>query len=281
MKSKLENIFLLFIFILLTRNSFAQDYLKKQFEYADSLYKNQNYYDAITEFKRLLFFDKYGEYKYQANEMIGLSYKQGAKFSDAILYFTIAEMNARNNDELLESKLLIIRCNILRRTTSHAIDLLTLLGNDKRFADEEKEIFYWKGWTYIFADEWNKASQEFSKTDTNETLSSLCKKVDEDKYSVAFADAISHFIPGAGQIYTGHYLSGLLSLGWNILWGYVTVNAFEANRVFDGLVVGNFLWLRFYNGNLQNAKKFAEEENLKITNKAMQFLQFNYAGLKP
>ena len=281
MKSKVEIIFLILTFILFEGYTFAQDYLQNQFEYADSLYNNQQYFDAITEFKRLLFFDEEGKYKFQANEIIGLSYKQGAKFSDAILYFTIAEMNARNNAELFESKLQIIRCNILRRTTSHAIELLDSLEKDKKFANELKEIYYWKGWAFIFADEWNKASQEFGKSDTNETLSKFCQTVDKKKYSVAFADAISHFIPGAGQIYTGHYLSGLLSLGWNVLWGYVTVDAFAANRIFDGIIVGNFLWLRFYNGNLQNAKKFAEEENQKITNKALKFLQFNYVGLKP
>ena len=281
MKFKVEKIFLLLTFILFAGNTFAQDYLQKQFEYADSLYNNQQYFDAITEFKRLLFFDEKGKYKFQANEMIGMSYKQGAKFSDAILYFTIAEMNAGNNDELYESKLQIIRCNILRRTTSHAIDLLTSLEKDKRFESEEKVIFYWKGWAYIFSDKWHKASAAFSKTDTNQALSGYCENVDKKKYSVFFADLISHFIPGAGQIYTGHYLSGLLSLGWNVLWGYVTVNAFEANRVFDGLAVGNFLWLRFYNGNLQNAKRFAEQQNLKITNSALNYLQFSYKGLKP
>ncbi len=281
MKIKSGKILLAVVFVLLARNSYAQVYLQKQFEYADSLYKSQQYYDAITEFKRLLFFDEAGKYKYPANEMIGMSYKQGAKFSDAILYFTLAEMSSRNNDELFESKLQVIRCNILRRTTAHALELLDELEKDKRFSNKEKEISYWKGWAYIFADDWDKASRCFSETDTNVTLQSFCKKVDDKKYSVALAGFISHFVPGAGQFYTGHYLSGLLSLGWNVLWGYVTVEAFVANRIFDGIIVGNFLWLRFYNGNLQNSGKFAEEENLKITNKALDYLQFNYKGVKP
>ncbi len=276
-----RNIFLIvFLFFCVVRSN-AQNYLAKQFDSAIKLFKEEQYFDAITEFKRLLFFDEKHKFDYEANEYIGQSYKMGAKFSDAILYFTLAEMNANNKEELFRAKIDIIRANILRRTTSHAIALLDSLESDKRFSKQTKEINYWKGWAYIFADQWENAATSFSLTDTNKTLSIFCRKVDNEKYFASFSEFISHFIPGSGQIYTGHYLSGILSLSWNLLWGYVTVNAFTANRIFDGLVVGNFLWLRFYNGNLQNARNFAEEENLKITNEALKFLQFNYMGTKP
>jgi TM2 domain-containing membrane protein YozV len=218
---------------------------------------------------------------YDANEYIGKSYKMGAKFSDAILYFTYAEMNANNGDEIFQSKIEIIRSNILRRTPLHAISLLDSLMNDRRFLDKSKEIHYWLGWSYIFNDQWNEAAKEFNLTNTNKTLVELCNKTYDKKYSASFAKIISLFIPGAGQVYTGHYFSGALSLGWNVLWGYTTINAFAANRIFDGLVIGNLLWFRFYNGNLQNAYNFAVEENLIITNSAMNYLQFEFKGLKP
>ncbi len=270
-----------FVFFLMLNNLNAQDYLTNQFNYAKKLYDDEQYFDAITEFKRLLFFDNNGEYKFQANNFIGLSYKEGSKFSDAILYFTLAEMNSRNDDELFDSKIEIIRSNILRRTTSHAIELLNSLESDKKFSIKMREINYWKGWAYIFSDNWEDASNYFARTDSNKTLSSFCRKVAKDKYSITAAKLLSLFIPGAGQIYAGRYLSGLLSLGWNFLWGYITINSFVADRVFDGIVVGNFLWLRFYNGNLQNATNFVEEENLKIVNKALYYLQYGYTGTKP
>jgi 2-phospho-L-lactate transferase/gluconeogenesis factor (CofD/UPF0052 family) len=69
-----------------------------------------------------------------------------------------------------------------------------------------------------------------------------------------------------------------LLLGWNALWGYLTVKSFVDD---DGLITGNLLWPRFYNGNLQNADKFVKEENLKITNNALYYLQTGYHGLKP
>lgn len=259
----------------------GQDALHSQFDYAKSLYDKEDYYDAVTEFKRLLFFDSGNKFGYTANEYIGMSYKMGGKFSDAIRYFVYSEINAANFDELFTAKINIVRANILRRTTDRALDLLDTMQMQKKFSSKTGDVYYWKGWAYIFADKWDKAAESFSKTDSSRTLEELCRKVERERYSVPFAEIISHFIPGAGQFYTGHYLSGLLSLGWNVLWGYFTISAFNAGRTFDGVMIANFLWLRFYNGNLQNSRKFAEEENIKISNKALNYLQYNYSGTKP
>ena len=125
-----------------------------------------------------------------------------------------------------------------------------------------------------------KLKQQFALI-KNDSLKILCENVSSDKYNVTTAKILSYLIPGAGQFYTGHYLSGILSLGWNALWGYLTVKAFVDDRIFDGFVIGNFLWLRFYVGNLQNAEKFAEETNLIIANKALSYLQNQYKGEKP
>jgi hypothetical protein len=65
------------------------------------------------------------------------------------------------------------------------------------------------------------------------------------------------------------------------LWGYTTITAFQANRIFDGIMVADLLWLRFYNGNNQNAEKFAIEKNLEISNNALIYLQNVYQGEKP
>jgi len=267
--------------LLISFASFAQNSFDAQFNFANKLYSDEDYFDTVTELKRLLFFDENSDYNYEANLLIGKSYKQGAKFSDAIRYLTLAEINAESIDELYETRIEIIRINILRRTTKRAFKLLDSLRYDERLIDRNDEIKYWRGWTYMFADDWEQAAQTFAELDTNHVLKTLAEEVDDDLYSVSFAKTISYIIPGAGQIYTGEYISGLLSLGWNVLWGYLTIKAFVAERIFDGIVIGNFLWLRFYRGNLQNAENFAMEKNLVRSNRALNYLQFEYNGLKP
>jgi hypothetical protein len=257
---------------------FAQDSFQRQFNIAKKLFDEENYFDAVTEFKRLLFFEEAGKYSYEANKLIGLSYKKGAKYSDAIHYFSLAENNANTEDEVFESKIEIIKVNILRRTTSRALTLLDDLRINKRFSNRTDEINYWFGWAYIFADEWEKASTSFNGH--NPELSAFCDSLNGDFYNVTLAKTLSIF-PGVGQFYTGEYVSGLISIGWNVLWGYLTISAFNEDRIFDGVMIGTLLWWRFYSGNLQNAEKFAQQKNLEKTNSALRYLQNNYIGSKP
>jgi TM2 domain-containing membrane protein YozV len=192
----------------------------------------------------------------------------------------LANINSGSDEEYFLCSVEIIKINILRRTTSRALALLDSLERDKRFQNKSAEIYYWKGWAYIFSDEWDKAASTFSKNQLTHQLNALCDSVNNELYNPELARYLS-IIPGAGQFYTGEYVSGLISIGWNVLWGYLTIEAFIEHRVFDGVLIGSLLWWRFYSGNIQNAEKFALEKNLKITNSALYYLKNDYEGDKP
>lgn len=279
--TSVSKIFFVLLFVWIsTTNLFAQDSFADQFNLAKKLYAEENYFDAVTEFKRLLFFCEGDNYSYETNLLIGLSYKEGSKFSEAIQHFAIAELNSKNMDEVFIARLEIVKANILRRTTDRALTLLDSLQNDSRFDNRNDEIDYWRGWAYIFSDDWKQAASYFSKSENGHQLSQICDSLDNDLYDPTIAKTLS-IIPGAGQFYTGEYVSGLISIGWNVLWGYLTINAFMEDRVFDGLMIGTLLWWRFYSGNIQNAEKFAIEKNLEMTNLALRYLQNDYNGKKP
>lgn len=266
--------------LLLTINLFPQEYLSQQLRIADSLFASEKFFDAITEYKRLLFFDSTKQFSYYANFRIGLAYKEGNKLSDAIKYFALSEMNATNLEQIFESKIYQARTNILRKSSSRADKLLDELENDNRFRNSLNEIKYWRGWNKMFSDKWFEAHLIFLQLNEIK-LAQLCYNTYQNLYSVDFAKYSSMILPGAGQFYTGEYLSGLLSLGWNVLSAYLTISAFNSDRIFDGIVTANLLWFRFYRGNFQNAEKFANEKNLTITNEALKFLQNEFNGLKP
>ncbi len=259
----------------------AQDHLSIQLDLANNLFNNKQYYDAITEYKRLQFFDSTKTFNYEINYKIGECYKAGAKYDDAVKYFSLAELNARTDNELFDSKIQIIRTNILRRTSDRALQLCDELEKDERFNGKRDEINYWRGWAFIFADNWDAAAKSFAKINSNHELIKLAEQTEKAKVSVTFAKVISYILPGAGAIYTGNFLSGLMSLGWNLLSGYWTINSFVENRVFDGIVVGELVWLRFYRGAIQNAEEFAFEKNLEVSNKSLRYLQNEYKGIKP
>lgn len=280
MTSVIKIHFVTAIVLLFVVNVFPQTAFESQYNYAENLYEEENYFDAITEFKRLLFFDESGRYSYNANLFVGLSYKMGGKYSEALRYLALAKLNSDTDGAYFECNIEIIKINILRRTTQRAFILLDSLASDKRFQNNLTEIKYWKGWAYIFSNEWYKASLTFSEIKSAQQLAVFCDSVNNELYNSELAKYLS-IVPGAGQFYTGEYVSGLISIGWNVLWGYLTIEAFIENRIFDGVLIGSLLWWRFYSGNIQNAEKFALEKNLQITNSALHYLQNDYAGEKP
>ena len=272
---------MILLFVVMVTTIFPQNSLQQQFDLAVDLFNHEKYFDAITEFKRLQFFDSQKFYAFESNLFIGKSYKAGAKFDEAIKHFTLANMSAVSDEEYFTSKILNARTNMLRHATKQSERILNELEKDTRFDYLENEIKYWQGWNHIFSNEWEAAYEIFQKNNLDTALANLCNSVDEDLYDENFAKYSSYLVPGFGQFYTGEYLSGTISLGWNILFGYLTINAFVEDRVFDGIMVGNFLWLRFYSGNFQNAEKFAVQKNLQISNKALEYLQYQFKGKKP
>jgi len=277
----LKKIFIILLILnLILSNLLAQD-LDKQYNYANSLFNSEKYFDAITEYKRLLYFEKSEQYNYQSNFNIGLSYKFGAKYDEAIKKFYLSEMSAKSDSQKIKSRLQRIRINILRRTTDNALVMLNELHKEFPNQVDSNTIAYWQGWAYIVADDWENASLAFDKIDSEHPLKKIANEVEDNKYSVTFATLISYILPGSGQFYTGNYVSGLLSLGWNVLWGYLTINAFVTDRVLEGILIGGLLWARFYRGNFKNAEKFAIEKNIEISNEAYKYLMNNYKGIKP
>jgi hypothetical protein len=273
----------LFFYILLF-SSFslnAQNSLQVQLDFAEKLFKNKQYFDAITEYKRFLFFNNDITFKYEAYYKIGECYKAGAKFDDAIKYFSLVSFNSTSYNEIFQSKAQIIKTNILRRTTDNALQLCDELEKNEKFKTQIDSINYWRGWAFIFADDWQNAARSFAKINSNHELKLLAEKTDNEKVSVTFAKVISYILPGAGAIYSGKILSGLMSLAWNVLAGYLTINSFIEERAFDGIVVGELVWLRFYRGSIQNAEEFAIEKNIDVANKTLHYLQNEYKGIKP
>lgn len=268
-------------FFVITLSLTANDNLRLQYDYANQLFNQEEYFSAITEFKRLQFFDEEEKYSFLSNLKIGTAYKKGGFYDNAIEYLSKAKHETQNREEQIEADFQIIRCNILRGTFQRSLQLLDELEKEQHTRKVQNKIHYWRGWTYMLWNKWDSAAVNFEKISKEHELKQLSEQVNEDKYSVTFARVISYILPGAGQIYTGNYFSGFMSLTWNVLWGYLTINAFTAERVFDGAAIGSLLWLRFYRGNIQNAEKLAENENIKIANKALFYLMENYKGERP
>lgn len=258
-----------------------QSEIEELFNRAEKLFSESQYFDAITEYKRYLFFDTSKTRNFEIFDRIAASYKAGAHFEDAIKYYRLAEKETIDDEKLFLTKINIVRVNILRRTTSQAFTLLNEIESNEKYKFRKNEINYWRGWAHIFNDDWKNASLTFDKINPYHELKLISERTNRTKVSVTFAKVISYILPGSGLIYTGNFLQGLLALSWNAASGYLTINSFAEKRVFDGIVTGELLFLRFYRGSVQAAEEEAVQKNINISNKTLTYLQKEYKGLKP
>ncbi len=252
--------------------------LARQKAYADSLFETGDFYKAITEYKRLAFFDAENNFEFYANFKIALAYKNGGFFDNALEYFDKAQRLAKTEKELSSANFETVKTLILAKRTNKALNLLDKLERENY---EKSQVEYWRGWAYLFARRLNLSSYHFANSGKADELAVKIKSLSDSVYSVSTAKLLSYIIPGAGQFYAGEYFSGAMSFAWNALWIYVTANAFIDGRIIEGFLVADLLWLRFYRGNIQNAERFAIEKNVKLVNKLLINLQKNYKGEKP
>jgi TM2 domain-containing membrane protein YozV len=266
----MKKFFLILIFF--SKIATGQDLISDQYQLARDLFLNEDYFEAVTEFKRLLFFDSGGKYAAEAEYYIGLSYKAGGFYSEAVRYLSNAARKTDVSLLAMNARKELIKTNILRRTTTRALQLIDELEKNPLSTEDQAELHLLRGFTYIFANDLNEGIKYFRLAGYND-LAELTKAAEKEKYSETKARILSVFIPGAGQIYTGRYLNGILSLALNAASIYLTVTAFMDDRIFDGIITANLLWYRFYAGNIYNAGKFARENNQEILSRLLKTLQ--------
>ncbi len=276
------NISILFLFLYcLSFESAAQDILAEQKRHTEELFIEGKYFDAVTEGKRLTFFDTASRYSYTANLLIARSYKAGGRFNDALKYFNLARKYARNDLAGYESRIEAVKCLIILRSSS-ALTILRSLENEPSAGHAQFGCpAYWRGWYYLFCGEPGNAAEEFAKNDEGKFLAAFCDSINNEKYSVNFGRSISYLIPGSGLFYAGEYYKGMMSLAWNALGIWLTADALNSNRALDGVLIANFAWFRFYFGGVRNADKEIRNRNNELTNSAIDYLTINYKGLKP
>lgn len=243
------------------------------------LYEKNAYFHAITELKRYLFFAQDSSLHHPANLMIAISYRRGGFYRLASPYFLNARDYARDPADKAAVMIEHAKNEILKGTSATALKLLDLVSAQD--TSRQTEITYWKGIAELFAGNLEQAANTLEIAAPGDPLAALCRAGAQETVNPQVLKLISAFLPGIPQIYMGEYASGLLSLGWCGLWGYTAVNAFISDRIFDGIMTGNFLFFRFYNGNLENAELFGQNHNTRIKNSILTYYQNNYNGLKP
>ena len=254
-----------------------------QFNYAVHLMGKSRFYDAITEFKRFLYFHPNDSRYWQAEYNIAVCYRQGGHWKTAISILEETIENGQPSALVNQAQMMLGRTLI----RNHQANLSRLEFDDLiNFSDLKSEAMYWKGWSYIYQFNWQAAAKVFArlaKLAPNKYLNAandLFTFCDQEKSatrkSPGKAKMLSRFLPGVGQMYAGRIKNGLIASALNGTFAYYTINALLAKRFLDAAIIYYLFWYRYYGGNVNNAKNFAYEFNQRQNETALQQLQAQY-----
>ncbi len=197
-------------------------------EFADTLFYEGDYFNAITEYKRAIYL---GENKEHALYRIGLSYEKRKKFSLAAKYFgELAFLSGKKDVEYHLAYNLI-------KTGKYREASLVLEGNE----DTLSQIM----WAVS-----KGLSGHFRKADSTLTLLNINVPSLPSDHLIRYP---SYIIPGFGLFILGDIKRGFLSLFFTTTTGYLTYYLLKHKRYPEAIVTFNTLFLRFYAGNIETA----------------------------
>ncbi|KPM48368.1 tetratricopeptide repeat protein [Jiulongibacter sediminis] len=259
--------------MLITSLSAFSQGIEESFLFANSLYENQQYQNAVETYKRVLFFDSddiYGPQSYK--KMADCLYETG-EFAEASYYYDLAYFT-HSGTEQADITLQKISCHLLLREYNLAqVELFNLPDSLKENQTEQK-VFYEA--MLAFATEDFEMAEELFKDIAPDTLAvhELFRENDKiNKLSPKKAKILSIILPGLGQFYAGDVKNGLNSL---LLTGgllYLGAASAVKTSILDASISVLPWFQRYYSGGYNKAEAIAEakikERRFKVFNELL------------
>jgi tetratricopeptide (TPR) repeat protein len=237
---------------------------RDQIGFADALREEGDYYRAITEYKRALYFCRDDSLSARARAGVGKALFDAGRY-DLVLdwYRRLGDEDAR----LPHAELLAGRSLFRLGSYDGAVDLLGPLHGRVARSAQTGDASYYVGLSQIRIGSFRQAEGSLSLVGDASPCSDRARRHLEllrseprpSRKSPVVAAALA-VVPGAGYVYAEHYGTAVASLIINGLLGWATVDAFRDGN--DG--AGGFfavLGLGFYVGNITGSAQSADRYN--------------------
>ena len=242
-----------------------------RFDFAESLMAENDFFRAITEYKRLAFYSSDDEVKRNCAYAIALAYLKSDHFSLSLAY-----LDALVNLPQVPEKLLL-KANLLYGVNFYCLHEPVLARNyfDKSVHTDTSgmpELFL--GLLSAENSAWQEASGFFraaaDKAGTTgygllavDLTKEILKGQTLDRRSPFLAGMFSAVLPGSGQAYTGHWFDGLNAFTMVGLFGFSTYLAFsyesQQNKgYYVYTAISGIITSLFYFSNILGAARTAE-----------------------
>ncbi|MBI3019042.1 MAG: tetratricopeptide repeat protein [Deltaproteobacteria bacterium] len=248
--------------------------------FGNSLYKEEDYYRAITEYKRFLHFFPHHPKATQVTFQIGFSYLKGKKWDAALPYFQKLSLSQTHVKE--EASFAIAQTYFLSENRSSAIkewsQFLEIFPKSS-WADPS---FYQKGWAYFLQEKNKEAQQELSQI-KNTKLKMKAELLSQEinhwdtlpTRSPFLAGLFSAILPGSGQWVDGRFWDGAAALTINGMFAYgIYATLDKEYYVPAGILI--FFGAGFYGANIFSAVSSAHKFNRAVKDNQWQRLKAKY-----
>jgi TolA-binding protein len=241
----------------------------KQFSFAEGLLAEGDYYRAISEYKRFVYFFPENKLVETCNYRIGESYYRAKRWQEVREAFTTF-ITKYPVSPMIPGALYFK--GISEKQLRRYMDALSafeevIKSKSHEFADK---AVYQSAIVYIDMEEWQKARETFSLVPKDSKLSgsasiiaSELRHIDDlPKKSPATAGTFAAILPGAGHLYTERPTDALVAFLLNGAFIFGAIELFRhENYVAGGIVT--FFELGWYTGNIYSAVSTAHKYNKK------------------
>ncbi|MGQ9609638.1 MAG: tetratricopeptide repeat protein [bacterium] len=266
--NRLRLFVMLILFLLLNNNVFSDEALIQ----AERFASKGDYYSAITEYKRYMFFNP--ECKGNAYYNIGMLYRKMHEWQKAIDNLEASILYEKDKNTAEERRIKLATTLIASQNYNLArLELIKVYEHSESPINRSRAL-YFDGIASTYAYDWNSAIESFRKFYSEDNLSriekidSVLKNARNSYKSKRLAQIFSVIVPGAGQIYAGDLRNGLNAFVLNGILIFLTANTINNRDYKDALLISTVLLYRYYTGNIYYASKAVEKYNNVINHRA-------------
>jgi len=232
---------------------------------AESLYENGSYNDAITEYKRYLFFTG-DENNPNIYHRLGLCYRFIGDWTNAEAMTKMA-IDLQEDDSIRSDYYLDLVVTYMASGNYPAAELRLLkLISFSDQASVKRRASFFQMVNYIFQKKWKECRATLSAglalddSIAAETLMRRLEKHIKGEKSPSTAKWLSTFVPGSGQLYGGHLWPALNAAAINGFLGYSLVDQIRKGAPLSDVSYWIFMFERFWSGNRNKAAEMVKQD---------------------
>ena len=263
---------------------------------ADRLLEQESYDEAVTEYKRFIFFNSKSERVDYALYKMGLAHRAEHNWQVAINAFSDSISATKDLRTIDERR--IIFATTLVASGNYSLARLELLkvSEYSQYPSLRLRSLYFDGVASLYMFDWDSAEKAFSAfykaqqelrppeseqsygrmTERTREMEAILIKARQSYKSAGLAKSLSTILPGMGQMYAGNWRSGLNALVLNGITIGLFANSIYKKDVKDAALISS-ISIRYYMGNRYNAavsvRKYNESQDRQNASKILNLVR--------